>query len=127
MAISSRRAAAGFAPPLSAGRSNTAPTSPGTSKPSTISMSSPAILSIWLPNSAAEDPDRGIHEIQSPLHAIEALVGADHLRLETGKTILLRPIRSAAPNPGRSGRDCRNRLGAAAGCRRRRDRATAIG
>src|ERR1700730_8666637 len=55
MAISSQRAAAGLAPPLSGGPSNPGPTSPGTSKPSTISTSLPAILSIWPPSSAAEE------------------------------------------------------------------------
>src|ERR1700738_704941 len=54
MAISAQRAVAVFAPPLSAGRSNRAPTSPGTSKPSTSSTSLLAILSIWPPSSAAE-------------------------------------------------------------------------
>src|SRR5690242_5104367 len=54
MAISLRRAAAGFAPPSSAGRSNTAPTRPATSKPSTISTSSPPISSICQPSSAAD-------------------------------------------------------------------------
>src|ERR1700749_2521156 len=54
MAISSPRAAVGFAPPSSAGRSNTAPTKPGTSKPSTILTSSLPISSIWQRNLAAD-------------------------------------------------------------------------
>lgn len=80
MAISSQRAAAGFAPPSSAGRSNTAPTNPGTSKPSTILTSSPTILSIWQASSAADDSDLAF-------------------RPQSSKRIVLRPVRFPAPTP----------------------------